>query len=253
MFDLINLSFYADAILDKLASGEPQIDGSLVLDLCQQAQGPILELGCGYGRITIPLAQRGVQDLTGLDLSSSSIAAARAHSGDLPLQWVEADVRDFHLARRYALVFARGDVFNFMLTRTDQEAMLARIHEHLDDDGLFLVDNMPLYPTKMVDEPEDQPWYTLTHPNGRQIHTVGRQWFDHFQQLYIQQAHDHWDSVDGDLVRPPWTLTLRYVMPQEMEALLHYNGFRIVARYNDWLEEPVKPEEFGFIYLCQKQ
>lgn len=194
-----------------------------------------------------------MQDLTGLELSAPSLAYARERTGDLPIQWVEADVRDFHLDWRYAFIFARGDVFNFMLTRADQEAMLARVDEHLADDGLFLVDNMPLHPNKMVDEPEDQPWYTLTHPNGRQIHTSGRQWFDHAQQFYVQRGHDHWDSADGELVRLPWTLTLRYVMPQEMDALLHYNGFRVVARYNDWMEEPVKPEEFGFIYLCEKR
>ncbi|MCB0080470.1 MAG: class I SAM-dependent methyltransferase [Caldilineaceae bacterium] len=225
MFDPIDLSFFDDAVLDALASGEPQINGSILLELCRQAQGPILELGCGYGRITIPLAQRGVQDLTGLELSGPSLAAARAQTGDLPIHWVEADVRDFHLDRRYAFIFARGDVFNFMLTRADQEAMLARVHEHLDDDGLFLVDTMPLHPNKMVDEPEEQPWYLLSHPTGRQIHTVGRQWFDHVQQLYCQRAHDHWDSAAGELVRPPWQLVLRYVMPQEMAALLHYNGF----------------------------
>lgn len=253
MFDPIDVSFFADALLDELASGEPQLDDSILVTLCQQAQGPILEVGCGYGRITIPLAKRGVQDLTGLELCGPSLAYARERTGDLPIQWVEADARDFQLDRRYAFIFARGDVFNFMLTRTDQEAMLARVHEHLADDGLFLLDTMPSDPKQMVDEPDDQPWYTLTHPNGRQIHTSGRQWFDHAQQLYIQRAHEHWDRTDGELVREPWTLTLRYVMPQEMEALLHYNGFRIVARYNDWVEEPVKPGELGFIYLCKKQ
>ncbi|MCB0187439.1 MAG: class I SAM-dependent methyltransferase, partial [Caldilineaceae bacterium] len=81
MFDPIDLSAYADAVLDELASGEPQIDGTILLDLARQTPGPILELGCGYGRITIPLAQRGVQDLTGLELSAPSLAYARARTG----------------------------------------------------------------------------------------------------------------------------------------------------------------------------
>jgi len=113
----------------KLVSGEPKIDGTILLNLARQAQGPILELGCGYGRITIPLAQRGVQDRTGLELSAPPLAYGRQQAADLPIQWVEADVRDFHLNRRYPFIFARGDVFNFMLTRIDQEAMLARVHE----------------------------------------------------------------------------------------------------------------------------
>ncbi|MBV7340002.1 class I SAM-dependent methyltransferase [Chloroflexi bacterium TSY] len=103
MFDPIDLSFYADAVIDEVVSGEPQIDGTILLDLARQVNGPILELGCGYGRITIPLAQRGVQDLTGLELSAPSLVHARARTGTLPIRWVEADVRDFHLCQRGCL------------------------------------------------------------------------------------------------------------------------------------------------------
>lgn len=253
MFDPIDLSFYADAVLDELVSGEPKIDSTILLDLARQAGGPILELGCGYGRITIPLAQRGVQDLTGVELSAPSLAYARTRTGTLPIRWVEADVRDFHLNQRYPFIFARGDVCNFMLTRRDQEAMLTRVREHLADRGKFLVDTMPMRPDKMIGDPEDIPWYTINHPNGRQIYTAGRGWFDHIRQWYIQRVHEHWDSVDGELVRPPWELTLRYVMPQEMEALLHYNGFKIVAQYSDYRGEPITPEAPQYIYLCEKR
>ncbi|MFN8443532.1 MAG: class I SAM-dependent methyltransferase [Caldilineaceae bacterium] len=253
MFDPIDLSFYEDAVLDELVSGEPKIDDTILLDLARQSQGPILELGCGYGRITIPLAQRGVQNLTGLELSSSSLVYARARAGNLPIRWVEADVRDFHLNRHYAFIFARGDVFNFMLTRLDQEAMLACVHQHLADGGQFLFDNMPIHPTQMVDEPEDRAWYTLTHPNGRQIYVSGRGWFDHIQQWYIQRCHEHWDSADGELVRPPRTITLRYIMPQDLETLLHYNGFKVVARYSDYKGDPISQAEPSYIYLCEKR
>lgn len=254
MFDPIDLSFYADAGLDELVSGEPKLDGpNILVDLARQAQGPVLELGCGYGRITVPLAQRGVADLTGVELSAPSLAYARTRTGNLPIRWVEADVRDFHLNQRYPFIFARGDVFNFMLTRVDQEAMLARVGEHLTDDGQFLFDTMPARPDQMVADPEDGLWYTLTHPNGRQIHTFGRGWYDHSRQWYSQRAHEHWDSADGELVRPPLHITLRYVMPQEMEALLYYNGFKIVAQYSDWAYEPITLEEPQFLYLCQKR
>jgi SAM-dependent methyltransferase len=253
MFDPIDLSFFADAVLDELVSGEPRIDGTILLELARQAQGPVLELGCGYGRITIPLAQRGVQELTGLELSVPSLAYARARTGNLPIRWVEADVRDFHLNRRYAFIFARGDVFNFLLTRTDQEAMLACVREHLADEGQFLFDNMPMRPAQMVDEPADTAWYTLTHPNGRQIYASGRGWFDHIRQWYIQRGHEHWDSAEGELVRPPWQLILRYIMPQDLETLLHYNGFKVVARYSDYDGSPITQEEPGYIYLCEKR
>src|SRR5262245_59824109 len=140
MFEPINLSAFADPGLDELISGEPKIDGTVFFDIIRQVQGPILELGCGYGRVPIPLAQRGITDLTGLELSAPSLAYARTKAGTLPIRWVEADVRDFHLDRRYPLIFARGTVLNFMLTRLDQEAMLSRVREHLADGGQFMFD-----------------------------------------------------------------------------------------------------------------
>ena len=66
-------------------------------------------------------------------------------------------------------------------------------------------------------------------------------------------CHEHWDSIDGELVRPPWQLTLRYTMPQDLETLLHYNGFKVVARYSDYKGDPISQEEPGYIYLCQKR
>ena len=253
MFDPIDLSAYADAVLDELASGEPQIDDTILLDLARQTPGPILELGCGYGRITIPLAQRGVQDLTGLELSAPSLVYARARTGDLPIRWVEADVRDFHLDRQFPFIFARGCVFDFLLTRVDQEAMFACVHEHLADDGQFLFDVCGTRSDRMVEQPEPVPWYTVTHPNGRQIYASGTYEFDHIKQLWIQRCFKRWDSPEGELVQPPWMLTLRYTMPVDLETLLHYNGFVIIDRYGDYEGNPITQENPSHIYLCQKR
>ncbi|MFN2236986.1 MAG: class I SAM-dependent methyltransferase, partial [Anaerolineales bacterium] len=52
-------------------------------------------------------------DLTAVDLSAPSLAYARQKARDLPICWVEADVRDFHLQQRYDFIFARGGVFDF--------------------------------------------------------------------------------------------------------------------------------------------
>src|SRR5262245_24830372 len=150
MFEPIDLSYFADAALDALVSGPGKpIDGTAFLAFVQQAQGPVLELGCGLGRYTIPLAERGI-DITGVELSAPALAYARQQAGELPIHWVEADVRDFHLNQRFRRIFARGCVFDFMLTRHDQEAMLVCVHEHLTDDGQFAFDICERLPSQMV-------------------------------------------------------------------------------------------------------
>lgn len=253
MFEPINLSAYADPLLDELISGEPNIEHVVFFDTIRLAQGPILELGCGYGRITIPLAQRGIPDLTGLDLSAPSLAYARSKAGELPIRWVEADVRDFHLGRQYALIFARGCVFDFMLTRRDQEAMLACVYQHLADDGKFMFDICERLPSQMVNQLEEIEWFTVTHPNGRQIYVSGTDRYDYAQQYHVQTCYERWDGPQGELVRPPWELALRYTMPQDLETLLYYNGFKVVAKYATYDGALATAEKLPGVFICEKR
>ena len=66
----IDLSAYADPVMDELVSGEPELDNSILIDLAREANGTTLEIGCGYGRIAIPLAQRTGTQFVGMDLSA---------------------------------------------------------------------------------------------------------------------------------------------------------------------------------------
>lgn len=253
MLEPINLSCYADATIDALVSGPGRpIDGTPFFEFVEQAQGPVLELGSGLGRYTIPLAERGIE-MTGIELSAPSLAYAREKAGDLPITWVEADVRAFHLGQRFRRIFARGCVFDFMLTRQDQEAMLACVHEHLTDDGQFGFDICERPPNEMVNEREEVAWYTRTHPNGREVHVSGKSWYEHTKQLWIQVGYERWDGPEGELIRPPWELILRYTMPQDLEALLHYNGFNVVSAYADHDGTPATADKLPGIYICEKR
>jgi len=252
MFEPVNLSFYANSEIDALVSGPGRpIDGTPFLKFVQQAQGPVLELGSGLGRYTIPLAERGI-DITGVELSAPSLAYARQKAGKLPIHWVEADVRDFHLNQCFQLIFARGCVFDFMLTRQDQEAMLACVQEHLADNGQFMFDICVRLPSEMINKPEEVPWYSKTHPNGREIYFSGKTWYDYTQQHWIQVGYERWDEPTGELVRPPWELTLRYTMPQDIDTLLHYNGFKVVSAYANDGSEPTA-EKLPGIFICEKR
>ena len=249
MFEAIDLSFYADPVLDELVSGVPNLEKSILLDLAQRAGGTVLEIGCGYGRITIPLAERGVE-LVGVELCGPSIAAARRKGGNLPIEWVEGDARSFQLDRKFPLIFARGAVFDFLLTRRDQEAMLARVRDHLADDGIFAFDICYHRLSEMVNK-ADSVWFTLTDKQGRQICAGGSSHYDYSQQLWFQRGWYRLNSADGELIADPWELTLRYTLPQDVETLLHYNGFQVIARYTDWFGTLPTAEEGASLFICK--
>lgn len=110
---------------------------------CVRAAGPALELGCGTGRVTIPLAMAGI-DVTGLDSSESMLRRARRKSAaaNLEIPWVEGDMRFFDLGREFGLIFVPLASFAHMSASGDAEACLARVSEHLAPGGRFEIDLM---------------------------------------------------------------------------------------------------------------
>jgi len=114
-----NLSEYEDPEIYDLENRDFEPDGGFLLKRAQLLDGPVLELGCGTGRITIPLAENGI-DITGLDVVPGMIAHARQKAGNLPIRWIVDDVRSFHLGRSFRLIFETGSVFQHLLTLSDQ-------------------------------------------------------------------------------------------------------------------------------------
>jgi hypothetical protein len=160
------------------------------------------------------------------------------------------DARGFDLGRQFALIYTAGAVFQHLLTRPDQEAMLARVREHLSPGGRFVIDVGFRHPRYLIDVPDAIEWYTYVDAQGRTVQVTGTDHFDHLDQLWTQTLYRR---VPDEPIAPPEVLVLRYVMPQEMEALLHYNGFAILARYGDWDGSPQTEERHTHIYLCEKQ
>ena len=157
IIDHNNLEDYQDPVLYDLENADFEPDGPFYLALAEKYGDPILDLGCGTGRVTIPLAQQGYM-ITGLDIASEMLDLARFKAADLPIQWVEADLRAFQLDQHFQMICTTGRVFPHLLTRSDQEAALARIREHLAPGGIFQIDAYYLHPERMKMDKKEQEW-----------------------------------------------------------------------------------------------
>ena len=83
------------------------------------------------------------------------------------------------------------------------------------------------------------------------MQVTGRQHYDHVSQIMHWTTSRRWQvgaAVDTRVTR----IATRYVFPQELEALLHYNGFTIVRQYGDWEGERLTAESPRMITVCQK-
>ncbi len=252
MNDQNNLSEYSDPEIYDLENSDFEPDGPFILSLAKRFGGKVLELGCGTGRVTIPLAKSGVK-IVGLDVVPGMVELAKQKSGELPIEWVVADVRTFHLEQKFRLIFESGSVFHHMLTLQDQEAYLARVREHLEDDGRLVLSLFFPKLHHLVSTDEEEEWFTTQHPDGYEIRVSGIDKYDAVRQIKTETAYRRWTDISGKVMTHVAPLSLRYVYPQEMESLLYYNGFEVLERYGDSDLSPVTNESRFRSYICQKR
>lgn len=247
-----NLLEYSDPEIYDLENSDFEPDGPFILSLARELLGAALELGCGTGRLTIPLAQNGVE-ITGLDIVPGMIERASQKADGLPIEWILADARTFQLGRKFRLIFESGSVFRHMLTRADQEAYLGRAWEHLEDDGRLIVNSLFPRPRDLICTETEEDWFTEQHPDGYEIRVSGVDKYDAVRQVKMETAYRRWTDAHGQEIVQVAPLSLRYIFPQEMEALLHYSGFEILERYGDVDRSPLTNDSRYLIYICKKR
>jgi SAM-dependent methyltransferase len=119
--------------------GSYDVDLPLWRELAEERGGPVLDLGCGTGRVALDLAARG-HDVTALDVDADLVAelGRRARDRDLRVTTVVADARSFELDRSYPLAIAPMQVAQ-LLGPEGMSAMLERVHAALAPGGLLAV------------------------------------------------------------------------------------------------------------------
>jgi len=118
-----------------------QNDIPFYLAEAQAASGPILEIGCGTGRVTIPLAAAGA-DITGLDVSAPMLEEARrkAQRQGVRVAWIEAHGGAFDLGRRFALIIMPFNTLQFFCDAAALSQLFQRVKNHLSEQGRFVFD-----------------------------------------------------------------------------------------------------------------
>lgn len=249
MLEHNNLEEFEDGSEYDAENGGFEPAGPFYERLAQQVGSPILELACGTGRVTIPLAERGYR-ITGLDLAPAMLATARqkTEGRDLPVRWVEGNACTFDLQERFRLIFMTGNAFQAFLDRASQEALLARVRHHLHPDGLFAFETRNPNPANLFADQTEEHWHDYTDPQGRTVRVSGYQTYDPIAQV----QHYVTNRRMGEQVRTA-RIALRYVFPQEMEALLDWGGFAVVGRYGHFDRSPLTGESPRMIYVCRRK
>jgi SAM-dependent methyltransferase len=218
-------------------------------DVARRTGGPILELACGTGRLTIPLARDG-HEVVALDASPLMVRSARAKAEAEMLQvtFIQGDIRDFDLGQRFPLVILCCNSLGHLTTNEDLIAGLRCISRHLAPGGLFAFDvvNPDL---KSLSQPEAGCVRLDQGPNpssGIAIEEMAA--YDPVQQIRVSRLR----VVEPDMRRREIApLSLRLFFPQELPLALHAAGLELAARYGDFAGNPLTAEGLNQICLAR--
>lgn len=251
---------YADAAQYDHEYRRRRDDVAFYLEVARRhaGKGPILELGCGSGRLTVPLARAGYR-IVGVDASRPMLAQARtriARLGAEAAARVELVAGDFRALRssvrgRYPLVICPFNAFQHLYERSDVERFLAGVRASLAPGALFVFDLMN----------PDLGWLSRD-PNRRWARTRYKDPVSGAQMIYSTQiVYDSplqiafmtvfYERADGKGRARRTLLTHRHFFPRELEALLHYNEFEIVRRDGDFAAGALVPESEQQVLWCR--
>jgi 2-polyprenyl-3-methyl-5-hydroxy-6-metoxy-1,4-benzoquinol methylase len=138
------------------------------LTLAKEVGGPVLDVGCGTGGLARAIAETGL-DVTGLDITTAMLERARSLSEDLEIEWIHGDARTVQLGRTFRLILMTGHAFQHMLTDEDVDAFLARMREHLREDGYLAFETRNYAVNNFSSEPEPKLWKSYQDAQGRWI------------------------------------------------------------------------------------
>ncbi len=254
-----NLEEFADAV-DYDKRDESDTGVAFYASLAKETGGPVLEIACGTGRVTIPIARLGF-DVTGLDIVPGMLDQARRKSAGLPARWIEGDGRTFDIGERFRLIFLTGNAFQAFLTNEDQRALLRRVRSHLHQGGLFAFETRnPLFRdsgnreglfVSLETREEVEEWPAYFDAAGREVRVSKTRVYDHVAQILHWTTTRRWNQGGRERTRVT-RIALRYTFPQELAALLDYSGFRIQRMVGDWNQEPLGADSPSIIVVCRR-
>jgi SAM-dependent methyltransferase len=190
------------------------------------------------------LAANGIS-VVGVDKSAPMLERARERLAKKPkriserIELVTGDFREVELGRRFPLVISPFNAFQHLYTREDVERALAVCKRHLEPDGRLAFDVLMPDPVSLARDPDR--FYRcrpMRHPRDRRRYGYQEAFrYDHDTQ--VQTTVMLFTDPDDPSRSFVDQLPQRQFFPRELEALLHYNGFEVLAIDGGFLDEPI--------------
>jgi ubiquinone/menaquinone biosynthesis C-methylase UbiE len=249
------VNFYSDAQRYDLVMGA-YASGDLLKFYRHQVADygePVLELACGSGRLTIPLANEGV-NITGMDISEEMLhlAKVKASKSGVNIRFIQGDMSNFDLGEKFKFIFIPAQSLSHLHKLKELEDCFACVRRHLDGNGRFLIelfnssvkllarDTDRRYPVDQYEDPL----------GGFQVFVTEEVRYDAASQV----NHIRWFFRDeGSTKETVLAFEMRQFFPQEIDALLGSNGFLIEHKYGSYDEREFSSDAQKQLIVCRTQ
>ncbi len=230
-------------LFGPLASPEAtqqQVDG-IVNYLGLEPGAAILDLACGYGRIAVPLAQRGFR-VTGLDLSETLLGQARAAAREAGVEvaWHRGDMREIPWTEAFDAVINIFSSFGYFASEEENRRVLEGVARALKPGGRFLIDVMNR--DWRVRQDLERHWF-----EAGDLIVLADPWLD----PVAGRAGETWRWLEGGEWRS-MEFDVRIYTATELRSLIEAAGLRWAAVYGGWAGEPFDPHARRIIALAER-
>lgn len=245
---------YRDPSLYDLEYAHQVVDAAYYARISAASGGPVLELGCGNGRITLPIARTGTE-VDGVDLAQNMLDDLESKLAGEPMavrsgvRAYQGDFRYFEPPRTYPLVLLPFNALHHCDSHQDVLAMLAVARRALRPGGRFVFDCYLPDPSLYARDPNERhdqrdfidprtatalrSWESGWYDSLNQVH--------HVRYIYRDHAGDEFNVE----------LHLRMFYPQELRALIDWAGFRVVHEAGGFDGEALTPTSLKLLMVLE--
>lgn len=212
--------------------------------LAEESGGPVLELGVGTGRVALAIAKAGIE-VVGVEPMAPMLDRASERLDRVPrpvrerIELREGTLERLRLRRKFPLVIAPFNVWMHLYTRQEIEKGFATVRHHLEPGGRFAFDVLLPDPVSLARDPSRRyRGGEVPHPRDGARYRYS-EYFDYDPAAQIETVIMDFEHPDDDRRSFCTPLTQRQFFPAELEALLHYNGFKVESHAGDFDAEPI--------------
>jgi SAM-dependent methyltransferase len=229
------------------------------LEIADAIGGPILDLCCGTGRVTIPLARAG-HACTAVDFSTGMLEGMRANlrresaGTRARITVFEQDITALDLPRRdFRLAVCAFNSLLCIPSFRDQRAALRAIVPHLAPDGRLVLDLVNPLRLNRDGDPVPSPFFTRRNPATGLMYTRFAA-SDPFDDEHRQRLHGWYDELadDGSVRRFPYSIRWRPIFRFELELMLEQAGLEIVTLEGGHQREPYEARSPRMLVVARR-